>query len=295
MSHLKILREPEVDLECLIIAFGGWADAGESATTAIKFMQRQLGAKKFAEIDPEEFYDFTQTRPYTTRTRDGRRRVQWPENEFSYWVGADPSKGAMTFIGVEPNLRWRTYSRTIIDLAEKHGVKKVIHVGALLDAVPHTRDVKLTGTSTNPELQQTLEAAGIHSSSYQGPTGISSAMMEACANQGIEYLSLWGHTSHYLQAAPNYRIGYTLTKYLSNLLDLNLDLSELKTAAATFDEEVVQAIARDDQLSAYVQKLEGEYDESTPVTEMPDPAEMVRDLEQFLRSEQRRRPGDTPS
>ncbi len=295
MSHLKILREPEVDLECLIIAFGGWADAGESATTAIKFMQRQLGAKKFAEIDPEEFYDFTQTRPYTTRTRDGRRRVQWPENEFSYWVGADPSKGAMTFIGVEPNLRWRTYSRTIIDLAEKHGVKRVIHVGALLDAVPHTRDVKLTGTSTNPELQQTLEAAGIHSSSYQGPTGISSAMMEACANQGIEYLSLWGHTSHYLQAAPNYRIGYTLTKYLSNLLGLNLDLSELKTAAATFDEEVVQAIARDDQLSAYVLKLEGEYDESTPVTEMPDPAEMVRDLEQFLRSEQRRRPGDTPS
>ena len=295
MSHLKILREPEVDLECLIIAFGGWADAGESATTAIKFMQRQLGAKKFAEIDPEEFYDFTQTRPYTTRTRDGRRRVQWPENEFSYWVGADPSKGAMTFIGVEPNLRWRTYSRTIIDLAEKHGVKRVIHVGALLDAVPHTRDVKLTGTSTNPELQQTLEAAGIHSSSYQGPTGISSAMMEACANQGIEYLSLWGHTSHYLQAAPNYRIGYTLTKYLSNLLGLNLDLSELKTAAATFDEEVVQAIARDDQLSAYVQKLEGEYDESTPVTEMPDPAEMVRDLEQFLRSQQRRRPGDTPS
>lgn len=303
MSYLTILREPEVDLDCLIIAFGGWADAGESATSAIKFIQRQLGAKKFAEIDPEEFYDFTQTRPYTTRTRDGGRRVQWPENEFSYWVGpgsstdspTNPSKGAMTFIGVEPNLKWRTYSKAIIELAHKHGVKKVIHVGALLDAVPHTRDVKLTGTSTDPEQQQTLEEAGIHSSNYQGPTGISSAMMEACANQGIEYLSLWGHTSHYLQAAPNYRIGYTLTKYLSNMLDLELDLSELKTAAATFDEEVVQAIARDDQLSSYVQKLESQYDESTPVTEMPEPAEMVRDLEQFLRSEQRRRPGDTPS
>ena len=299
MSYLTILREPEVDLECLIIAFGGWADAGESATSAIKFMQRQLGSKKFAEIDPEEFYDFTQTRPYTARTRDGHRRVEWPKNEFSYWVGPgsshDSSRGAMTFIGVEPNLRWRTYSKTIIELAEKHGVKKVIHVGALLDAVPHTRDVKLTGTSTDPDQQQKLEEAGVHSSNYQGPTGISSAMMEACANQGIEYLSLWGHTSHYLQAAPNYRIGYTLTKYLSSFLGLELDLSELKTAADTFDEEVLQAIARDDQLSAYVQKLEGQYDESTPVTEMPEPAEMVRDLEQFLRSQQRRRTGDTPS
>ena len=299
MNYLTILHDPDVDLDCLIIAFGGWADAGESATSAIKFMQRQLGAKKFAVIDPEEFYDFTQTRPYTSRTRDGRRRVQWPENEFSYWVGPgsspDHSKGAMTFIGVEPNLKWRTYSKTIIELAVKHGVKKVIHIGALLDAVPHSRDVKLTGTSTTPEQQKTLEEAGIHSSNYQGPTGISSAMMEACANQGIEYLSLWGHTSHYLQAAPNYRIGYTLTKYLSSFLGLELDLSELKTAADTFDEEVLQAIARDDQLSAYVQKLEGQYDESTPVTEMPEPAEMVRDLEQFLRSQQRRRTGDTPS
>lgn len=295
MSYLTILQEPEVDLDCLIIAFAGWADAGESATSAIKFIQRQLAAKKFAEIDPEEFYDFTQTRPYTTRTREGRRRVQWPENEFSYWVGADQSKGAMTFIGVEPNLRWRTYSKTIIELAEKHGVNKVIHVGALLDAVPHTRDVKLTGASSDPKLQQTLETSGIHSSNYQGPTGISSALMEACVNREIEYMSLWGHTSHYLQAAPNYRIGYTLTEYLSTLLDLQLDLSELKTAATTFDDEVVKAIARDDQLSAYVQKLEGQYDESLPVTEMPEPADMVRDLEQFLRSEQRRRPGDTPS
>ena len=292
MSHLTIHRKPEVELDCLIIAFGGWADAGESATAAIKFMQRQLEAKKFAEIDSEEFYDFTQTRPYSTRTRDGRRRVHWPANEFSYWVGPDPAKGAMTFLGVEPNLRWRTYSRTIIELAQEHGVKRVIHIGALLDAVPHTRDVKLTGTATDQELQQSLEASGIHSSNYQGPTGISSAVMEACTMHGMDYLSLWGHTSHYLQAAPNYRISYTLVQYLASLLGLPLDLDELRTAASTFDDEVAKAIANDDQLSAYVTKLEGQYDDSIPVAEMPDPADMVRDLEQFLRSEQRRRPED---
>ncbi len=292
MSYLTILQHPEVELEHLIIAFGGWADAGESATTAIKFMQRQLGARKFAELDPEEFYDFTQTRPYTIRTRDGGRRVQWPANEFSYWVAPGSNKGCMTLLAVEPNLRWRTYSQTIIELAQEHGIKKVLHVGALLDAVPHTRDVKLTGAATDPDLLQTLEASGIYPSNYQGPTGISSAVSEACANRGLEYLSLWGHTSHYLQAAPNYRIGYTLAKNLVSLLGVELDLEELKTAAATFDEQVAQAVSRDDQLKTYVEKLEGQYDESTPAGEIPDPAEMVRDLEQFLRSEQRRRPGD---
>ena len=295
MSYLTILRKPEVQLDYLIIAFGGWADAGESATTAIKFLQRSLQSTKFAEVDPEEFYDFTQTRPYTTRMRDGRRRVTWPANEFSYWVGPDQAKGAMTFLGVEPNLRWRTYSHAIMELAKEHGVKSVIHVGALLDAVPHTRDIRLTGASTNQDLQKTLEDAGIHSSNYQGPTGISSAVMEACSNEGMDYLSLWGHTSHYLQAAPNYRIGYTLAKHLTKFLDLSLDLGELETAASIFDDQVAAAVAKDDQLGAYVLKLESQYDELTPVSEMPDPADMVRDLEQFLRSEQRQRPEDHQS
>ena len=292
MSYLTILQQPDAQLDCLIIAFAGWADAGESATTAIKFMQRKLEAKKFAEIEPEEFYDFSQTRPYTSRNREGRRRVHWPANEFSYWVGPGPNKGAMTFLGIEPNLRWRTYSRTIAELAKQYGVKKVIHVGALLDAAPHTREVKLSGTSNGPEFQQKLEGTGIHSSNYQGPTGISSAVMEACAQEGIDYVSLWGHTAHYLQAAPNHRIGYTLAQQLSTFLDLPLDLEELKTAAEAFDEAVVNAVAKDDQLSAYVQKLEGEYDESALVAEIPDPEEPVQDLERFLRSEQRRRPGD---
>ncbi|HJN85992.1 MAG: PAC2 family protein [Dehalococcoidia bacterium] len=295
MSFLILNHQPDLQLDCLIVAFAGWTDAGEGATTAIKFMQRQFQAKKFAEIDPEEFYDFTQTRPHTTRLRNGRRRVRWPANEFSYWEGPSPAKGAMTFLGIEPNLRWRRFARTIVDLAKQHGVTRVIHLGALLDAVPHNREVRLTGYSTDTGLQEKIDEAGIRSSSYQGPTGISSALMEACADQGIDYASLWGHTSHYLQAAPNFRVSYALARTLISLLDLPLDPSELETAANNFDEQVAEAIDKDDQLSTYVKKLEDHYDESAPASEMPDPAELVRDLEQFLKSEQRRRPGGSQS
>ena len=295
MSYLKILQPPEIQTEHLIVAFGGWADAGESATMAIKFLQRSLKAKKFAEMDPEEFYDFSHTRPYTIRTRDGRRWIHWPANEFSYWAGSDRNKGAMTFLGVEPGLRWRTYSHTILDLALENGVKMVLHIGALLDAVPHTREVKLTGAATDAALQATLDASGVRSSNYQGPTGISTAVLEACRDRGLEYVSLWGHTPHYVQAAPNYRVGYTLARKLAALLDISLDMRELQTAADAFDQQVAAAVAKDDQLSAYVQKLEGQYDEPASSAEIPDPAELVSDLEQFLRSEQRRRPGDHQS
>jgi len=303
-DHITIHEMPGVKLDYLISAFGGWPDAAEGATTTVKYLQRKLGAKKLAEIDPEEFYDFTQVRPYSSRTSSGRRRVRWPANEFYYWHPPTPppgkggqggGKGAVLFLGVEPNLRWRSFSNTIADLVERCGVKTVIHVGALLDAVPHTRDVRLTGSSTLPDLQRVLDAASVRSSNYQGPTGISTAVMEACANRGMGYVSLWGHTSHYLQAAPNYRVTYTLARTLARLLDLPLDLEELRTAAATFDEEVVKAIAKDEQLSSYVRKLEDRYDESAGANEIPDPAEVVRELEQFLKSEQRRGEGDQQS
>ena len=295
MEHLIIHETPDKKLKHMVVVFSGWADAAEGATSAIKFLQRKLKSKKFAEIDPEEFYDFSQTRPYTSRTRDGKRRIHWPANEFSYLTDSRADSGVMVFVGVEPNLKWRTFAKTVATVAKDHGVESVVHIGALLDAVPHTRPVKLSGTASESSLSEFLEGQGIRSSNYQGPTGISSAVMAACIEEGLEYTSIWGHTSHYLQAAPNHRVGSTLLEILLKLLNLPLDLAELKSAAGVFNVEVEKAVAKDDQIASYVTKLEGQYDEAVAAIEIPDPAELVRDLEKFLRGEQRRPPTDLSS
>ncbi|MEO2140870.1 MAG: PAC2 family protein [bacterium] len=295
MEHLIIHETPDKKLKHMVVVFSGWADAAEGATSAIKFLQRKLKSKKFAEIDPEEFYDFSQTRPYTSRTRDGKRRIHWPANEFSYLTDPRAHSGVMVFVGVEPNLKWRTFAKTVATVAKDHGVESVVHIGALLDAVPHTRPVKLSGTASESSLSEFLEGQGIRSSNYQGPTGISSAVMAACIEEGLEYTSIWGHTSHYLQAAPNHRVGSTLLEILLKLLNLPLDLAELKSAAGVFNVEVEKAVAKDDQIASYVAKLEGQYDEAVAAIEIPDPAELVRDLEKFLRGEQRRPPTDLSS
>ena len=293
MEHLIVHETLDKKMKHLVIVFSGWADAAEGATSAVKFLQRKLKGKKFADIDPEEFYDFSQTRPYSSRTRDGKRRIQWPANEFSYLTDPSTDSGIMVFVGVEPNLKWRTFAKTVASVAKDHGVESVIHIGALLDAVPHTRPVKLSGTASESRLSEFLEGQGIKSSNYQGPTGISSAVMAACINEGLEYTSIWGHTSHYLQAAPNHRVGSTLLEVLLKLLNLPLDLAELKSAAGLFNDEVEKAVAKDEQISSYVTKLEGQYDEAVAAIEIPDPAELVRDLENFLRGTQRLPPSDS--
>ena len=292
-EYLTVHESLDTKLDHLLIAYAGWPDAAESATNTIKYLMRRLQAKKFAEIDPEDFFVFTQERPRSSRTRDGRRRIHWPANEFYHWSGqgAGSQTSLMFLIGVEPNLRWRTFSSIIADLAQEHGVKNVIHVGALLDAVPHTRPVRLTGSSTQPDLQKALDSASVGSSNYQGPTGISTAVMDACTNQGMGYASLWGNTPHYLQAAPNYRISYTLAKSLVSLLDLPIDLTELSAAADDFDSEVGTAVSQDEQLTEYIKKLEDRYDESVSSSDMPEPADVVLELEQFLRSQRDRGSG----
>jgi len=291
LQHLKIREMPDVEIDVLITALAGWADAGEAATAAMRCMLKQFEAKKFAELDPEEFYDFSQVRPYTSLTKEGVRRVRWPANELLYTRTGRSGRGLMFFLGVEPSLKWRTYAETIIDLAQQCGVAQVVHIGALLDAVPHTREVLLTGSSNNLELSHKLESHDIRPSRYQGPTGITSAVLEACSGRDLSFTTIWGHAPHYLHAAPNYVVSHALIKALSSLFNIEVDSRQLEEAAATYQQEVSPAVDEDSQLCAYVQKLEERYDHAQiPVGEMPHPEELVRDVEDFLKRH-RRSPG----
>ena len=297
MDHLTSHEAPSVKTGHLITAFRGWPDAGEGASSAIRYLLRKLPAKKFAELDPEEFYDFAHVRPSTSITKEGNRIVKWPANEFYYWAADDPSHSLMLFLGVEPSLKWKTFSRAILDVAEENGVKAVVHIGALLDAVPHARAVRLTGGANGEGMKQALRKYNIGSSNYQGPTGITSAVMEACTERGMSFTTLWAHTPHYLQAAPNYRVSHALVSNLSGIVGVDVPLDELRSAGDTFDREVEKAVSKDSQIGEYVRKLEQRYDEMVLMTqdEMPPPEDVVRDLEDFLKEQRRNGEEDSDS
>ncbi len=294
MDGLIVHETPESRLPTMIVAFAGWPDAGEAATRAVRYLVRKLPARKFAEIDPEEFYDFTVVRPQTRINRRGERVIRWPSNEFYYYAPQDESRGILLFVGTEPNLRWRAFSNIIATVAKQYGVKLVVSLGALLDAVPHTREPRVTGRASSSELTQKVEWLGIRNSGYQGPTGIHTAFMDACNNKGIPQASIWGHCPHYVNTSPNPRVSYALLTKLRNLVDFEVDLEELRLAGEAFEAEVTKAIAADSDVSAYVRRLEERYDEAhAPTEEIPSPEAMVRELEDFLRS-QRQGSGDNP-
>ena len=299
MDHVEFDREPPRTLTTLVIAWGGWIDAGRAATGALKHLVRDLGAERVARIDPEDFFMFTQERPEVRLRPDGERDLHWPRSEFFVWQ-PDGRDGLLLFCGPEPHRRWKTYTRAFIGVAERCGVKRMISLGALLAGAPHTRPIRVTARATDPAARALLEAWGIYRRpTYEGPTGISSVVLDAAERQGIQHVGFMGQAPHYLPDSENPAAIQTLVSYVARLLDLRTDTSSFTEAIQEFATQCDQAVARDRATREHVRKLEQQYDaevaeeqKSLPGGEL-DSDKLMEELQDFLRKQQREGGADT--
>ena len=124
MDEIEFHREPPSNLPTMVVAFGGWVDAGEAATGAMRYLVRQLAAEPLATIDPEDFVDFTKIRPVVRLSAEGERTIRWPRIAFWTWQPPDGGAGLLLFRGVEPQQRWRTYATLLLDVAARCGVQR---------------------------------------------------------------------------------------------------------------------------------------------------------------------------
>ena len=288
MEYIRDYQRPDLESPALLFAFAGWADAAESATHALRYMVKRLGATHFASIDPEEFYDFTQARPHTIFDKDGNRQITWPANDFYSWKGQSGEADLVIFLGTEPNLKWRTFSGQILSMVRELGVSRAMQVGALLDAVPHTRDPRITGTATSPELQELLTGVEVRRSRYTGPTGISGVLGDVLRREGIPMVSLWGHSPHYLHVSPNPKGSLGLVQAMERVLKVDVDLGPLRSQGSKFDRRVAQTLSNETEIIEYIKRLENQYDSlvgggGTESVAMPEPEQAVQDMEEFLK------------
>ena len=204
MAELEYFEKPQLKRSVLITAFAGWPDASEAATRAARYIVRNLGASRFAAIDPEEFYVYTEQRPIVSTTRSGSRRISWPKNRFYAWRPEDPDQhDVVIMIGAEPQLHWRRFAEHVLDVVNTCNVELMVTLGALLDGVPHTRPARVTTSATSTDLGENFRDIQWGPPRYEGPTGITSVLTDSLTRHGIECASLWGHAPHYLQVRPN--------------------------------------------------------------------------------------------
>jgi predicted ATP-grasp superfamily ATP-dependent carboligase len=277
---LRIHERPELTRPVLIAAFRGWNDGAQAASLAAGYLAKTWGAERFADIDPEEFFDFQATRPHVSLEEGLTRRIDWPETAFYHARPKGLDRDVVLLLGIEPNLRWRTFSELLVGLVSDLDVELMITLGALLADVPHTRSSPVTGSASDEDLVQRL---GLSASRYEGPTGIVGVLHDACRQAGIPSASLWAAVPHYVSLTPSPRAAVALCERLGGLIGVEIDVDELEEAAATYEEQVSEAVASDEETAAYVEELERRVDSLEESTDLPSGDALAAELTRFLR------------
>src|SRR5215213_6699743 len=252
-DELRLDRRPELDRGVLVAAFRGWNDGGQGASLAGSFLARAWAAERFGEIDPETFFDFQATRPHVSLVEGMSRRIDWPENAFFHATPPGAPRDVVLLLGIEPSLRWRSFTEIVSGLARELRVEFVVTLGSLLADVPHTRPAPVTGSASDPDV---VERLGLEASRYEGPTGIVGVLHDACKDAGIASASLWAAVPHYVSLAPSPRAALALCTRLGELLDVEIDVAELEEASESYSQQVSEAVAADPETAAYVEELE---------------------------------------
>jgi proteasome assembly chaperone (PAC2) family protein len=275
---ISIESHPDCHDVVAIAAFEGWNDAAEAASDAVSHLLTTWAPGLSATVDPEDFYDFQVNRPHVGFDSAGDREISWRTT--SFWV-PDSRPGVrdtMLVTGIEPNLRWRSFTEEVLDYLEATGVTTLITLGALLADVPHTRPVPITGISSDEQLSAKHQ---LEPSRYTGPTGIVGVLQETAQRRGIATISLWAAVPHYVAQAPNPKATLALLGRLEDLLGTSIDLRGLPEEARAWERGVNEMASDDSDVADYVRSLEEERD----TADLPEASgdAIAREFERYLR------------
>lgn len=287
-----VLREqPTLRAAHLIAAFSGWPDAGEIATGALRYLVKNLGARKIGQIDAMPYVDMTTLRPLVVIEDGDIQTLRFPINELYSWQNPDGEPDVVCLLGIEPHLNWREFLLDIEQIMQLFDVRLVISLGSLFDAVPHTRPAKVSGIGSTQAMRTWMRQLDIALTDYQGPSSFHTALTLTAKERGIDAISLWGHAPHYVRTPANPKVCAAMLDRLANALEIKLDLGDLQTAAGAMDEALAKLVESNPELRSHLEALEAQ--PSTPAAEGeagPDwgnasADSIIREVEAFLRSE----------
>ncbi|HEY2332973.1 MAG TPA: PAC2 family protein [Acidimicrobiales bacterium] len=278
MDHVRWADEPELHNPIVIAAFEGWNDAGDAASTAVRWLRDRWTPDPLAEIDAEEFFDFTATRPQARLDENDQRHIIWPSTDL--WHGVVGGRPCVLALGVEPHLKWRTYCEQMLGILDRLDAHLFVTLGANLREVPHSRSVPVSGSATDPALGARL---GFAASRYEGATGIVGVIHDACRRHGIASLSLWASVPTYVHAAPSPKAALALVNRVAEILDVPVSTTDLQIASAAYERQITEVVSGDAEMSEYLDRLEAHYQDEQ---EVPSTASLVEEVERFLREQQ---------
>jgi predicted ATP-grasp superfamily ATP-dependent carboligase len=277
---------PVLERPIMVVAMEGWIDAGLAAGTAVSHLLSVMPNEVMATFNPDELIDFRARRPTLRIVNGVDKDLRWPEIELRLATNRT-GRSVLILCGPEPDMKWHRFSAEIVALAHQAGVQQVFGLGAFPSPVPHTRPVRLVGTSVDSDLAQNV---GFLPASIEVPAGVQGALEVAFAEGGIPAVGLWARVPHYVAAMPYPGAASALLESLTRLAAIEIDTASLQSAATATNTQIAALIAGSEEHTALVAQLEAQFDaelSTNPVDfgDLPSGDEIAAELERFLRGE----------
>ncbi len=277
-EYVRVTNLPELRSPVLIVAFEGWNDAGDAASSTVHHLIDRWNGDRFADIDPEEFFDFTALRPTVEIVDGAERELHWPDSSLYACQLADAPFDAIVMLGVEPQMKWRTFANQILLTARALGAEMIVTLGALLSDVPHTRPTQVLGTAYD---EATALKLGLEPSNYEGPTGIVGVLHAQARDMGFTAASLWAAVPAYVPGAASPKASLALVERLTQMLDVSVYTTDLEIASVAYERQITELVSEDSETLEFVEELEAHYDDEAKMRDSE--GDLMEEVEQFLR------------
>jgi len=273
-DKLRIHERPPLSNARMLLGFSGWMDGGEVSTGTIRCLIDKLGARKFAEIDPEPFYIYSfpgsmETaalfRPHAKIESGLVRSFEPPKNYFYY----DQQNNLVLFIGKEPNLHWRDFADCIFSLCNQFEVKMLYFIGSVAGLVPHTRDPRLLCSLSDADLIETFRNYGVKFTNYEGPASFVTALTVWAEEHQLKMVNLVATIPAYVQG-NNPKCIEVVTRRVAGMLGIHIDLDDLRELSDEFERRLTEVVQEQPELAGSIRKLEEDYDNEIFNSEMGD-------------------------
>ena len=184
LDSLPELRDPHV-----IASLTPWIDAGSVGSLSIERLERFMDAEDLGKLSiPGTYFDFTRYRPIVYY-EDGERHMKIPNADIRFARG-DFDHDFIFLHMLEPHSFSEEYIDALVEVLTFLNIKRFCRIGAMYDAVPHTRPLLVMGTRNGQPLEGVEGVTGNRRRPYQGPTSIMNMVGDRLTDQGIEAMML---------------------------------------------------------------------------------------------------------
>ena len=249
-----------------------WVDVGSVGTLTLNRLERFMGSKELGKLHrPGNFFDFTRYRP-NMRFVDGVRQVKIPNSAIRY-ATTENGPDYLFFHLLEPHSNGEDYTDSILEVVRYFGVKRYCRVGAMYDAVPHTRPLLVTGSLGSVEQKRPVPNFKLQQSTYQGPTTIMNLLSEGIEQDQIETINFMVHLPQYVQLEEDYAGTSRMIEVLSSVYEnIPPDLAPVRRGQRQY-RELNSTVDRNSELKTLIQQMEQYYDSQLTVESSSTPSE----------------------